>query len=149
MVDQATMRTRESRNGFPAARLGRGVADLAHDAITIAQLQARLVAVDLKESSQAIRRSILLAVLGGALLVACLPVGMLGLAQVLVEEVGWKTWIAYLATAAAGVALSGLLFWLCWSAIKKSTGAMRRSTNEMTRNVEWLKEALRGHGEAR
>jgi hypothetical protein len=140
------MRTRESANttnGFPAARLGRGMAALAHDVTSIAELQAKLMAQDIKEGSRLFRRSVICAVLGGTLLLACLPVGLIGIAEVLVATAGWTEWTAYLVTSGAGILISGVFLWLCWSAIRQSAGTMRRSNEELARNVQWLKQALR------
>jgi hypothetical protein len=98
---------------------------------------------DIKDGSRLFRRSVLFALLGGTLLFACLPVGLIGVAEVLVAAAGWSAWAAYLVTAGAGLVISGVLLWVCWSAIRRSAGTMRRSNEELARNVQWLKQALR------
>ena len=138
--------TNGSRNGFPASRLGRGMAALAHDATTIAELQARLVALDAKDSSKSLRNAVLLAVIGGALLLACLPVGMAAIGELLVGLAGWERWIAYLATGGTGLVIGVVLLWMCWLAVRKAAATFRRSREELSRNVEWFKEALRPEG---
>jgi hypothetical protein len=137
------MNSPESTNGFPASRLGRGMAALAHDATTIAELQARLVALDLKDGSKSLRNAVLLAVIGGALLLACLPVGMLALGELLVDLAGWETWVAYLVTGGGGLLIGLLLLWIGWLAVRKAAATFQRSREELARNVEWFKEALR------
>lgn len=143
------MNSHDSTNGFPATRLGRGMAALAHDATSIAELQARLVALDLKDSSKPLRKAVILAVLGGALLIACLPVGMLGVAALLVEVANWEPWVAYLVTGGAGLVIGLVLLWLCWVTVRKTAATFKRSREELSKNVEWFKHALRPHGHAR
>ena len=143
------MRSSESNNGFPATRLGRGIAALAHDAATVAELQAKLVALDLKASSRFIRLSLLLGIAGGTLLFACLPVGLIGVAELLVAVGGWNEWVAYLAVAIIGILASAMLFWLGWRTLQKSSGMMHRSQEELARNLQWFKAALRGEQASR
>ena len=47
MVHQATINGRHTAYGGP--RMGRSLAGLGHDVLTLAELQARLLAVDLSE----------------------------------------------------------------------------------------------------
>jgi uncharacterized membrane protein YqjE len=145
MVDQATMNASPTTDGFPAARLGRGMAALAHDATAIAELQVKLAALDLKESSRFLRQGAILAAISGALLLASLPLGMFGLAALLTWLTGWELWISQLVTAGVGLAVCGLLFWLCWRTVRQVSGTLERSRHELARNVAWLKGALRPH----
>lgn len=134
--------TDQTRNGFPAARFGRGMAALAQDTTAIAELQAKLAALDLKDGSKSLRNAAVLAAVGGVLLLACLPVGMIGLAELLVYA-GWQRWISYLTTGAVGLVLGLLLLWFCWLAVRKAAGSFKRSREELSRNVEWFRQALR------
>jgi hypothetical protein len=137
------MNSYEASNGFPATRLGRGMGSLVHDATCIAQLQARLVALDLQRGSRLVRKGAVGAAIAVALLLACLPVGMLGIAELLVNVAQWQRWIAYLATSGMGLVVSLLLLWFCWKTVRQSMATFHRSREELARNVEWFKEALR------
>jgi uncharacterized membrane protein YqjE len=139
MADQAAVNGRGKAGTALRANMG----DFVHDVITLAELQARLVAVDAGEARARAIRPLILGVVGIVLLLASFPVALLGLAWLLAES-GLVLWAALLIAAAAGVIVSGLLGWLAWRTIRTTFTVFRRSGDEFSQNLGWIKSVLRG-----
>ena len=64
--------------------------ELTHDAIELAELQAQLLALDLKETSESTKVSLTLGVVGTCLLLGSIPVALIALAELLIEQLDWS-----------------------------------------------------------
>jgi hypothetical protein len=118
------------------------VAGLGGDIASLAELQAKLALADLKVSvGQATVPTVLLA---SGLLVALstVPVALVGLAYLVAEATGWRTSLAFLATAAAALVLALVVALVGYLGLTKSFGSFSRSKEELTRNVSWIKTVL-------
>jgi uncharacterized membrane protein YqjE len=118
------------------------VGDFAHDILTLSELQGRLFLVDLQEAKNRAIRPIALGVVGVVLLVASLPVALLGLAELLVLA-GLPQWAAFLVAALVGILASGVLGWMAWRSIRTTFAVFERSRDEFSQNLTWIKAALR------
>jgi len=144
MVDQAevTSRLRETDNSVPRSA-ARSMADILHDAVSLAELQGRLLSVDLQRAVTAI--SIPLAVLcaGVALAVCCLPIGLVSIALLLESATNLSRVAAFWITFLGGLIVSlsmagGAIGWL-----RSGPGFFESSKSEWTANLNCLKSALR------
>lgn len=147
MADQATVN--RSANGDKVkvnAPLVEGVlgnmADFSTNLISLAELQARLAAADLKEStSRAVLPTGVLAT-GAILAVVSLPV-LLGGVGFLIHEnttlsIGWSLLI----TAVSALVLGALLALIGLRGLGSSFSSFERSKDELTRNLAWVKTVL-------
>jgi uncharacterized membrane protein YqjE len=125
------------------------VSELAHDVIELSELQAKLFALDLKRSSQRTRTVLILAIVGLCILLGTIPVALLALAHLLIEQLGWAQSAALGVAALVGLGLAAILVGIAWAMIKSGLLSLQRSREELSRNIEWLKSMLRDRAEAR
>ncbi len=122
------------------------LAEFASDCTTLAELQVRLAVNDLKESVSQAARPLAGLVTGAALLLACLPVALLGLGELLASGAGLSRGAALLVVAGTAAVVAGLLFWSCASRFGASFQSFARSREELERNLAWLKTVLAHSG---
>jgi hypothetical protein len=144
MAGQETLRR---HNGTavdkPATTIRRNMTDLAHDVVTLLELQANLFKLDVKDT---IRRSIVAVVvlLGGLfVLIACLTVALASAGYLLVEQAGLSYAASFCLSAVGGAILSGLMFVSGWLGLRRAFGTASRSRQEFERNLAWFKRVLK------
>ena len=150
MADQAAVNV----NGGARARINSplvegvlgNLADFGSDAATLAELQAKLAVLDLKEAAGKAALPAGLVVMAGALALGSLPVLLLGIAELLVTYTGLGRGWAYLVTAVAVTILAAVLAVLGVPRLRTSFASFRRSSEEFTRNVAWIKTVLAQSG---
>jgi uncharacterized integral membrane protein len=143
MPYQTSMKTdgRES----PSAGVRNGVAGVFHDALTLAELQFKLLGIDAQEAT---RRAITpVALLAGAAVFAlsALPLLLVALAQLLRDQAEWPAALATLTAVAVGMVIAGLLALFGYLGLRRCLSPLRRSRDEFNRNVTWLKSTLKRH----
>lgn len=115
---------------------------LAYDLITLAELQGRLLFIDLREASQ---RSAITLVLFAALTVftvSAVPVCLIGSAELLVDAANWHRASAYLTVgcvAACGALLGAIM---AAKRLVKITAVFARSHQEFQDNLEFIKRLV-------
>ena len=116
---------------------------LAHDVIELGELQAQLLALDVKSTGQNAAGAFVLTIVGASLLLSAISVGLFALAEVFVEKLGWPQSAADLVAALVGVALGGAVLTGAWYQWKSGLSTLQRSRNELSRNIAWIKSNLR------
>jgi uncharacterized membrane protein YqjE len=134
-----------ARNDEP--NVAASFSELTHDAIELAELQAQLFALDLKQTSQSTRISLMLAVAGVCVLLGATPVALMALAAFLVQQFGWSPAAGYGVAAMVGVAVSVAILAIAWSRFPTGIVTMRRSREELSRNIAWVKSSLRSRAQ--
>ncbi len=131
-------------NGFKPHKssVTKSVASLARDAVELGELQLELIKLDTAEAVRKFQSTIVLAAIGAFLLIACLPVALHGVAEALVEFADWTRPVAFGASVGVGLGVSAIVLGFSWSRLKKGLASWRRSSEEFSRNIEWLKSAL-------
>lgn len=117
--------------------------ELTHDVIELAELQAQLFALDVKETSQSTRNSLLLLVVGAGVLLGSIPIALMAFAELLVELAGWSHASSYGISTLLGIAISIGLMLAAYTRLKDGVSALRRSREELSRNIAWVKSTLR------
>ncbi|QDU37173.1 hypothetical protein Mal4_14820 [Maioricimonas rarisocia] len=141
MLDQTTMNGVRADTS-PAGGVKKNLAGLTHDLISLAELQAQLVAVDMRESYS---RSVVPAILiVGALLLAlgAMPVILLGIGWALVNLAGFGEGAAFLLVSVVAIGIAGLAGWWGVQKLKTAFQVLTRSRQEFAENVWWVKQAL-------
>ena len=87
--------------------------------------------------------SIALLVVAACLLLGCMTIALVALAEVLVAEFDWSRAGAFAASAAVGFALSGIVGTAALLRIKSALAALERSRDEFNRNTAWIKANLK------
>jgi len=116
---------------------------LAHDAIELAELQAQLLSLDVKSTSRNARGAFVLTVVGASFLLSSISVGLFALAEVLVEKLSWSHSAADIVAALIGIVLGGAVLVVAWRLWLSGIGSLKRSRDELTRNIAWIKSSLR------
>jgi hypothetical protein len=142
MVHQANVNT-NGKAKRAAPNVAKSFSGLAHDAIELAELQARLLKLDAQAAARNGGTSLALLVLGACLLLGCMPVALLALGELFVLQFDWPRAGAYAASAAIGLALSAGAGLAAWQRIRTAASALRRSSEELNRNIAWIKTNLK------
>jgi hypothetical protein len=124
------------------------VSDLTNDVIELTELQAQLFALDVKKSMVKARTCLILSVVGICLSLGSVPVALIALAELLVEQLAWSTSAAYGVATLVGLLLSGIAIGVAWGYTKKGLVSLDESREELRRNLTWLKSTLRKRGHA-
>ena len=142
MVHQAEVNT-NGRSKPSAAKVAESFTGLAHDAIELAELQARLLKLDAQAAVRNGGTSVALAVLGVCLLLGCVPVALIALAELFVAQFDWPRAGAFAASAAIGLAFSAGAAYAAWIRVQTALTALQRSRDELNRNIAWIKSNLK------
>jgi len=123
------------------------VSGLTHDVIELGELQSQLLMLDLKKSSQRARTCFILATIGICLLLGSIPVALLALAEVLVEQLDWTRSAALGVAFLAGLVLSAIFAGAGYAMLRSGLFSLQRSRKELHNNIAWIKATLRNRGQ--
>jgi len=147
MVDQASVKGEHahphpSGNGAPEQQVVGGITGFGSDIATLAELQAQLAAADLKESLQKAILPLTLLVAGVICVIGALPIALLGVASLLAAAL--KISAAWAMLMTGGVVMGVALIVMALSALRigPSFSSFRRSREELTRNLAWIRTVL-------
>jgi hypothetical protein len=167
MADQATVKTNASgTNRIGAIRAGSGdgpvlasngdtpspgdmvtnVAEFGENLLSLAELQSRLAVMELRQEVQTVKTSAPLIVGGGVLGIACLPIVLAGIAELLVSELGMRRGFALLGVAVVALAIAGASIAFATIRLRRSVGGFPLTTEEFARNLNWVRTILRHSG---
>jgi uncharacterized membrane protein YqjE len=148
MVHQAPLSNGASTG---AAALGENFSRFAHDLTTLMELQVRLLAVDVRDAKRKSGAAAALLMGGAVLMLGCIPVLLLGIAQLLIEFAQWPASGAYACVSMVGLLMGGAVGYGGWRKLMAAAGILGRSREELLETLQWIKRALRpgvGNAEA-
>jgi Putative Actinobacterial Holin-X, holin superfamily III len=122
------------------------VAGFGEDLLNLAELQARLTAVEVRQNLDVVKTGGALIATGFIVAVAGLPVALVGIADLLVSEMGLKRGFALLSVAAVAVLIAGSCVGLAASWFRRKALGFPLSGEELARNVNWVRTVLRQSG---
>ncbi len=128
----------------PAQGVRQGVGGLMHDVITLAELQSQLLGVDAREAAGRVALPVSLLGAAAVLGASSLPLLLIFLALVLRDYAGWGAAWAVLTAAVVGLLVSGGLLFAGYLGLMKVVKPFARSRDELSKNLTWLKEVLKG-----
>jgi hypothetical protein len=133
----------------PPTEVARNVAELARDAMTLAELQAELLKTELKESLRGFLVPV--ALVAAALMAALSSTAalLLSFAYVLVEFAGWSTALSLFVASVVGAAAASIAVAVAWRKLRQLSNGLDRSREELRRNMQWIKQALKNRGNLR
>ena len=131
-----------SSSAAPATAMGRSVRQLGGDVLSLMELQAELLQVDVREWVQSFIRPIVALVLAAIIALGTIPVVLVGFGYLLEAKTELPLWGAMLSAAGAGLALAltgaAIGVWL----LKRDRAMLHRFSTELRKNVRWLREML-------
>lgn len=123
----------------------RGVAGFGESLLTLAELQARLTAIELRQNLQAARAGILVTLGSGAAMFAGLIVLLIGVAELL-SQLGANRGLAFLGVATFALAAGAGCLALAAARLRSQRLGFPLSYEELARNLNWLRTVLRQSG---
>jgi protein-S-isoprenylcysteine O-methyltransferase Ste14 len=138
MADQTTLNWRER-----PTRIRKNLAGLAHDALTLAELQVQLLSLDLRDARQGAGTALSQVLVGAVLALGAIPVLLLAAAHLLVESAEWPPSVAYATVGVLAALVALVLVRLGWRRTARSLATVQRSRTELMETLRWLKESLR------
>jgi len=117
--------------------------ELAHDVIELGELQAQLFALDIKSTVKKTSSSVLLTIVGACVLLGSVPVILLALGYLIAELLDWPVSAGLGIAAAVGIAISAGVLLLAWNRLSAGLHSMQRSSEELRRNIAWIKSTLK------
>jgi uncharacterized membrane protein YqjE len=160
MANQATVRTngmRAGRRGTVVARTGdatapeeeagpsqviSGVSEFSENLLTLAELQARLAAIELRQNLEATRFTGSVVLAGATLALASLPVLLIGIAELLASGLRMNRGLAFLSVSAVALLIGGACILIAGSRLRRSAVGFPITREEFARNVNWIRTVL-------
>ena len=154
MADQASVSRSNGSNvsASPLTVVG-NIADFGNDIATLAELQAKLTLLDAKDAATKATTPLIVLGVGAALALGSLPVILIGLAGVIAQVFQVPAGSSQLIVGLTALAIAGGAGFVGWKGSTGSLSSFRRSSEELTRNLSWIRTVLifsgRGGGKRR
>ena len=124
------------------------IAEFGENLLTLAELQARLAAIELKQNVEAVKVSGAVILAGAVLAIAALPIALAGIAELLVSELGMSRGFALIAVAVAAFAIAGTCVAIALGRLRSADLGFNLSREELARNLNWVRTVLLHSGRA-
>jgi hypothetical protein len=122
------------------------VAGFGEDLLNLVELQAKLAVLEARQNLDVVKTGGTLIATGLVVAVAALPVGLVGIAELLVSEMGWKRGYALLTVAVIAILIAGSCASVGASWLRRKRLGFPLSAEELARNVNWVRTVLRQSG---
>lgn len=132
-------------NGHSEGVVG-GLAGFGSDLATLAEFQAKLAALDMKDSVQQAGRPLAVALLGAAVALGAIPVALAGGALVLAESAQIRLGWAFVITGGVAVVLAAVVTAIAANRVPHGFQSFHRSREELNRNLNWIRTVLAHSG---
>jgi putative superfamily III holin-X len=147
MVAQTTMNSPGGGDPSPPRAVARNTGELLSDALTLAELQSKLLWLDVQSDLSKLITPLALMVIGVVLALSCLPIALATLALGLVAGAGLPPWLAFLIALGVGLLLAAILAGIGVWVLLHGTSFLSRSRSEWGQNIRWFKNLVRRLGE--
>jgi hypothetical protein len=143
MADQASVSQAKGTQSQPSAGSMVGnLAEFGNDVATLAELQAQLAVHDAKDCVGRATIPLIVVGAGAALGLASLPVILLGLADLIARGTGFSAGLVQFIVGLVALAGAGVAAYLALKASLRSLESFRRSHEELSRNISWIRTVL-------
>jgi len=146
MVDQTEVKPADGRTELPPRAVARGTAEFLHDVTTLAELQGKLLVVDLRQGVEKLVMPAVLLVIGVVVGLGAVPIALAALALTIKATTELSLFVTFWIAVAVGVVLSLALALPAYSRLKHGMGMFERSYYEWGRNLKWIKDTLQRLG---
>lgn len=142
MGHQTKISERNGSSETGSKGLARDVGEFAHDVFTLAELQAQLLAADVRECGQRVLVPGVVVLCGVVLGLSCFPIALAALALLVIQAFGTSYAAGFLTAGVLGAVSSALLCIIGCLQVRKRAAVLRRSKQELVRNLRWIKKVL-------
>ena len=143
MVGETTMNRCNGSTQSPPKGVAKSVGELTHDIVSLAELQFELFRIDCREGIRRILLPVALLLFAGIVAVGTVPVALMLIAEFLVQTAGLSRAAAFSIAAMSGFIVAVAIGVVGWSYLRGVVRVFERSCEELTRNVTWIKHALK------
>jgi membrane protein DedA with SNARE-associated domain len=126
--------------------MARNTGELLSDALTLTELQGKLLALDLQDDLSKLITPLILLAAGAVLALSCLPLALVTIAFGLVAGAHLEPWLALLIALAIGLACAACLVAAGAWCLRSQLTFLSRSRVEWKQNVQWFKSVVRRLG---
>lgn len=131
----------------PGSMVG-NIAEFGNDIATLVELQTKLAALDAKDCLARATIPAVILIAGGAVALSSLPVLILGAADLLAIFTNLTLWASRMIVAVVIMVVAAIVAFLSYREITLSIHSFRRSSEELTRNLSWVRTVLVHSGRA-
>ena len=143
MVGETTMNRRNGSTTSAANVVAKGMGELTHDIVSLAELQFELFRIDCREGLKRMLVPVALLLFAGIVAVGTVPVALMLIAEILTQDAGLSRAAAFSIAALSGFVVALGIGVVGWSYLRGVVRVFERSREELTRNMTWIKHALK------
>ena len=141
MVGETTMN--RHINPSPPNGVAKDVRELAHDILSLAELEYELFKIDCREGRRQILIAVALLLAAGMVAVGTVPIALILVAELFVQPGGLTRPTALSIAALIGLVITAASGVAGWFYLHRVVRALDRSRSELSRNIAWIKGALK------
>ena len=123
--------------------VAKDMGELTHDIMSLVELQFELFRNDCRAGLKGLLIPVALLLAAGIAAVATVPIALIFVAELLAQVAGLSRAAAFSIAALSGFLMAVALGVLGWSQIRGVGRVFERSREELTRNMTWIKHALK------
>ena len=142
MDDQTKADNPKSPQQSASRGFATGAGNFAQDVLTLAELQAQLLAIDVRDCRARITVPVVLLLGGFAIAFACCPIGLAAFALCLIQFFNTSYATGFLIAFIVGAILGTLMSIIGWRRVGKRLAVLKRSQHELARNLRWIKTVI-------
>ncbi len=143
LVGETTMNQSNGSTPAPPNGVAQDMGDLTHDMVSLAELQFELFRNDCRKGLKGLLTPFALLLLAGIAAAGTVPVALICVAELLAQAAGLSRAAAFSITALGGFSAAAALGVAGWSHVRGVGRVFRRSREELTRNMTWIKQVLK------
>jgi formate hydrogenlyase subunit 3/multisubunit Na+/H+ antiporter MnhD subunit len=143
MVGETTMNRRNGSTSAPPNGVAKGMGELTHDIVSLAELQFELFRIDCREGLNRMLIPVALLLFAGIVAIGTVPVALIFIAEFLEQAAGLSRAAAYSIAAMGGFIVAVAMGVVGWSYMRVVVRVFERSREELTCNMAWIKHALK------
>jgi hypothetical protein len=143
MVGETAMNLRNGSAPAPPNGVAKDMGELTHDMVSLAELQFELFRSDCRQGLKGLLVPVALLLLAGIVAAGTAPVALICVAELLAQAAGLSRATAFSIAALGGLIVAAVLGLVGWFCIRRVVRVFERSREELTRNMTWIKHALK------
>jgi hypothetical protein len=143
MVGETIMNRRNGSTLSPSNGVAKGMDELTHDIVSLAELQFELFRIDCREGLKRMLIPGALLLFAGIVAIGTVPIALMLIAELLTQAAGLSRAVAFSIAALSGFIVALAMGLVGWSYLRGVVRVFERSREELTRNMTWIKHALK------
>lgn len=125
-----------------AAGIKENLANVADDLMILAELQTKLLTLDLQDAAAKARGPVILMIGGGCVALGALPPLLMGLGGLLARSLEWSEPLGWLVVAGVALVVGVGAAWAASQNLCQCGKIFDRSRTELTENIAWIKRVI-------